>query len=340
MCFRRRKGDSGDWANSRQPYLSSRADRIQGFLFLSRRLVEQVGREKLDTAVQPVQDRYPGFFQTAQFPVGSGDQVHALQSRIKPGALFIRGLVHVNQGIRTSRTVNVQAIRYFDNIPHIGVKQVVEQGIAPLLHSLPEAEARLFQEIRTVKLVPAQFAERSHGRKIVMAAVPFRALQAVEHAPPDGERHVPGNRGPHANQFRAILFRRQIQALEHDGRDIVVGVGKPDVLSARGIQPGIPGRRHPRIGLVDDADSFVRGFIFPQDVRRSVRGAVIDADDFYVPERLGADGIQAFFHECGYIVARNDNGNEWHGHQERFVFSEFFNAWNRSIQEWAMASRP
>ena len=42
-------------------FVQQGADRIQGFLFLSRRLVEQVGREKLDTAVQPVQDRYPGF---------------------------------------------------------------------------------------------------------------------------------------------------------------------------------------------------------------------------------------------------------------------------------------
>lgn len=40
-----------------------------------------------------------------------------------------------------------------------------------------------------------------------------------------------------------------------------------------------------------------------------IRGAVVDADNFNVPESLAYQAIQAAVHVGGYIVAGNNDGN-------------------------------
>ena len=107
-----------------------------------------------------------------------------------------------------------------------------------------------------------------------------------------------------------IMFQgRGKKAGVHFRVHVVVRVRKADVKAPRRIQPRVPCGGNARVLLVQEDDSAVL-FLPAEQVRPGiVHGAVIDADDFNVPEGLPNQAVQTVVHISGYIVAGNDDGN-------------------------------
>ena len=59
----------------------------------------------------------------------------------------------------------------------------------------------------------------------------------------------------------------------------------------------------------DDPDTGIRSGPLPEDLRAPVRGAVVDAQDLQVPERLPLDGIQAALQILLRVVHGNGDRN-------------------------------
>ena len=107
-----------------------------------------------------------------------------------------------------------------------------------------------------------------------------------------------------------VIFQsRRKKAGIHFRIHVVVRIRKTDIKAAGGIQPCIPCCGDACVPLVQKDDSAVLFFPAQQMCLGLIRGAVIDADNFNVPESLAYQTLQAAVHVCGYIVAGNNDGN-------------------------------
>ena len=113
---------------------------------------------------------------------------------------------------------------------------------------------------------------------------------------------------------RFFLRGRSNQALEHIPFHHVVRIHKADIRSRSRCHAAVPCCGDARVPLVQKDDSAVLFFPAQQMCPGLIRGAVIDADNFYVPESLAYQALQAAVHVSGYIVAGNNDGNGYaHG---------------------------
>ena len=96
------------------------------------------------------------------------------------------------------------------------------------------------------------------------------------------------------DEIRAACFRRSEQMLQHDRSDPVIGIDKGDVLPVRVAEPGVERRRMTAVFLRDDLHLRKTPGVFPQNFAGAVGGAVVDGDQFEIPDRLRRQRIQRF----------------------------------------------
>ena len=79
-----------------------------------------------------------------------------------------------------------------------------------------------------------------------------------------------------------IFFKRPVTRLQHVGYKKVIGVQNGETGLLRMLKPCIAGRTGALIFPVNGPDPAVFLFIFMQNFRGMIRGAVIDADDLNI----------------------------------------------------------
>ena len=95
----------------------------------------------------------------------------------------------------------------------------------------------------------------------------------------------------------------------HGGIHVIIRIHKADVFTRRRIQPRIARGKGALVFLVNHPDAGVLFSPSAQHVRRIVRGAVVDADDFQVFPGLPDQAFQAFIQIRSNVVAGQNNGN-------------------------------
>ena len=90
-----------------------------------------------------------------------------------------------------------------------------------------------------------------------------------------------------------MLLGEIVQFLEHLGGGEIVGLDDADVFSACKAEALVHGVAVARVGLVDDLDAVVHLRVLVKNGGGGVGGAVVEADDLDVLERLSHEAVKA-----------------------------------------------
>ena len=96
------------------------------------------------------------------------------------------------------------------------------------------------------------------------------------------------------------------QLLERILEHKVIGLQNAHVLATRHLQAAIHRVAVAAVGLVNHLDARIACHVLANDIRRAIGGAIVDADDFDVLERLCHSGIEAL----AQVALNIANGNK------------------------------